>query len=417
MAATRLGTLLATLALLAAVPSCTYRCVPEHLANPRGRLDLSLPPDAHAPASPGLIREVAADFQLRGAGHTLPGARPYTFLALSSGGLYGSFGVGVLKGWTESGTRPTFDVVSGVSIGAVMATFAFLGPQYDDLLRDTLVGNPLTDLLRRRSVPAALLLGSLYSSGPLEQRLNETLTPKILAEVARAHATGRRLYIVTTVLDSGHPVVWDMGEIASRGTCESAALYRKVVLASAAVPGAFPPVLMPIEINGSGYEEWHVDGAATTEVFFRPFMVGDLNRWAGFGGIRAPQGSTLYIINNGKLYPNYRCVRGLFGSLSASTSAIVSNKTFDELFRIFLFGMETGVSFRMTAVPQDLRVEAGSLSVSEEEQKLLYSTGYLIGRQGPEGGQWRDAPPGIDPQEQILPRAGTRFVTVSSPHR
>jgi Patatin-like phospholipase len=409
MAATRLGGLLAALALLAAVPACTQNCVPERLANPRNLIDLSAPPDAHASPSPGLIREVAATFQHRGDVQTPPGARPYHILALSSGGLYGSFGVGVLKGWTESGTRPTFDVVCGVSIGAVMATSAFLGPQYDGVLRDNLVDSPLSTLLRRRSLPVALLLGSLYSSRQLAERLEKTHTPEVLAEVARAHAAGRRLYIATTALDSGRPVIWDMGEIASRGTQEALILYRKIVLASASVPGAFPPVRLPIEIDGKRYEEWHVDGAASTEVFFRPFMVGDLNRVAGFHGALAPPGSTLYIISNGKLFPSHHCVRGLFGALSASTTSIISNKTRDELFRIYLHGMETGVSFRLTAVPQDLPVDAGALNLSVEDQKLLYSTGYLIGRHAPEGEHWRDAPPEIDPAEQVLPRSGTHF--------
>src|SRR3954469_7036374 len=131
--------LVVVLALAAAVPACARQCVPESLADPSRLVDLCAPPEGHAPVDPGLVREVADEFRRRTAGVHPPGTPPYHFLALSGGGLYGAFGVGVLNGWSAAGTRPEFDAVTGISTGALMSTFAFLGPQYDQYLRDNLV--------------------------------------------------------------------------------------------------------------------------------------------------------------------------------------------------------------------------------------------------------------------------------------
>src|SRR5262249_45322760 len=299
----RLLPLVLIVGLAGAIPACAPRrhCVPESLATSRDLIDLSLPPDAHAPVSPSLLREVAEEFHRRAAA-AHPGSRPYHFLALSGGGLYGAFGVGVLLGWTETGTRPPFDVVTGISTGGLIATFAFLGPQYDSVLGTYAQGVALSDVLRRRSVLSLPFADALYSSERLRRKIDEAVTPQVLAEVAQAHAAGRRLYIGTTNLDTRRLIIWDMGEIASRGTPEALELYRAVVLASSSVPGGFPPVRIPVEIDGRCYEELHVDGGASDEVIFRSFMVTDANRLAGLSGAWAPPGSTLYVISNGKIY-------------------------------------------------------------------------------------------------------------------
>jgi hypothetical protein len=401
--------------LLSAV-GCTparRNCVPEPVAATRNLIDLSAAPDAHAPVAAGLVREVEAEFRRRTAGAHPPGARPYHFLALSGGGFYGSFGIGVLEGWTAAGTRPQFDVVTGISIGALIASFAFLGSDYDSVLRDEMVGAVRRDVLRVRLLPT----DAVFTTRPLVRIIEKYITPELMGEVAKAHAAGRRLYIGTTNIDTRRLTIWDMGAIAARGTPEAAALYRDIVLASIAIPGAVPPVRIPVEINGRPYEELHVDGGVSDQVIFRAFMVADLNRAAGVPGAFAPPGSTLYVVSNGKLYAERRCVRpGILPLFNASSRSIIYGKTRDELYRIYVNCLETGVEFRLAAVPQDLRLsEEGSLQLTPDDQWRLHAAGQRFGGGVVREGEWRDVPPGTDPSEQALPRTGTKFATPGGP--
>jgi len=329
--------------------------------------------------------------------------------------MYGAFGVGVLSGWTETGERPVFDVVTGISTGGLIATYAFLGPKYDERLRTTMIGITRADILRGRPAVNLPFANSLYTSRPMAKLIEKEVTPETLAEVAAAHAEGRRLYIGTTNIDTHKLVIWDMGAIASRGTCESADLYRKIVLASSSVPGVFPPVKLEVEVDGQRYDELHVDGGVSDEVIFRAFMVADLNRSAGMPSAYSPVGSTLYVVSNGKLYADPNCTRPRFTRMvSQSLRSIIYGKTRDELYRIYLNCLETGVDFRLTSVRQDfaLSSQTGGLAISPEDQHRLYEEGYRIGSQTRMmGAGWRDLPPGTDPKEQVMPRAGTRFAS------
>jgi hypothetical protein len=403
--------LLPLLAGLLVVLGCAGRrnCVPEPITATRHLIDLSADPDAHAPVGPGLLREVEAEFRKRTAGAHPPGARPYTFLAMSGGGFYGAFGVGVLEGWTAAGTRPQFDVVTGISTGAIAATFAFLGPEYDHVLRDEVVGLERRDVLRLRPFPT----DAVFNPRPGIRTVEKYLTPQLLGEVAKAHAAGRRLYVGTTNIDTRRLIIWDMGAIATRGTPEAAKLYRDVIVASCSIPAGVPPVSIRVEIDGRRYEELHVDGGVSDSVIFRAFMVADLNRQAGVPGAHAPPGSTLYVVSNGRLYARPECVpRRIFPLVNASSRSVVYGKTRDELYRIYLNCLETGVAFRAAAVPQDLELSTeASLQLTPEDQWRLHAEGVRVGSgQACEAG-WRDLPPGTDPSEQALPRTGTRFAT------
>jgi hypothetical protein len=245
--------------------------------------------------------------------------------------------------------------------------------------------------------------------------LEQYITPQVVAEVAAAHAAGRRLYVGTTNLDTRRLVIWDMGEIASRGTPEAVELYRTILLASASVPVAFPPVRIRVEVDGQCYEELHVDGGASDEVIFRPFMVADLNRANGIPGTVAPAGSVLYVVNNGKLYAEPGCVRPrILPLFNASFRSVLYGKARDELYRIYLNCLETGVMFRATAVPQGVRLGGSAgLDLNDEDQALLFRTGVELGRRAGThvSDGWRDLPPGTDPSERAMPRSGTRFTT------
>ncbi|MBN9520640.1 patatin-like phospholipase family protein [bacterium] len=405
----RTALLLVTVAL--AVPGCArHHCVPPELAKQQ-LTELGCGTDLHAPVGATRLREMEAEFRQKTAA-AAPAARPYQFLVLSGGGMYGAFGIGVLDGWTDTGARPEFDAVTGISTGALMATFAFLGPRYDAQLYEAMVGIHRNELIGLRPIP--FLGDALFHNRPIRHRLERYITPQVIAEVAAAHAAGRRLYVGTTNLDTRRLVIWDMGEIASRGTPESVELYRTILLASASVPVAFPPVRIPVEVDGRHYEELHVDGGACDEVVFRPFMVADLNRANGIPGCVAPAGSVLYIVSNGKLYAEAACVRPrILSLLNASFRSVIYGKSRDELYRIYLNCLETGVMFRATAVPQDLYLggSGGGLDLDDETQTRLFQAGLELGRRPGVGVDWLDLPPGAELHEQEMPRSGTRFMT------
>ncbi|MFO0846020.1 MAG: patatin-like phospholipase family protein [Gemmataceae bacterium] len=408
-----LGLALAAL-LLACVPACKSRsCVPEPIALRHDLIDLCGGAHDRPPAPAGMTREVMDACLRRAAGHHPPGARPYQFLALSGGGLWGSFGVGVLNGWTASGTRPVFDVVTGISVGSIQATAAFLGPQYDEQLREDTVGVERKDILRRRPLAALLCAPSVFDADRLARRLERGITPQMLREVAEAHAQGRRLYVGTCNLDTGGLVIWDMGLIATRGTPEALDLYRKVILASASIPGVMPPVELPVEIDGKRHTELHVDGATADDIFFRSFMVLELNRRAGNPSPFAPPGSRLTIINNGKLIRDPKCVKPKLAKiLVEANDAVLTNKRRDEMSHLFLHCLETAVDYRLTMVPDDVKLSSTTaLGIKRDDQELLYALGNKIGLDAAAGGGWRDTPPGHALEPEALPRSGLKFAT------
>jgi predicted acylesterase/phospholipase RssA len=200
--------------------------------------------------------------------------------------MFGAYSAGVLKGWTESGTRPQFDVVTGVSTGALIAPYAFLGPQYDAKLERLYTSMRRESIFRIR----LLLLDSIVSSEPLEQQIAARTTPELLRRIAEAHRQGRRLYVGTTSLDTKRLVVWDMGAIAARNSVESTTLFQKVLLASCSVPGLLPPVPIDVEIDGKRFTALHVDGSVTACIFLKPAMVG-----IGPDGVLSPSARSLSI--------------------------------------------------------------------------------------------------------------------------
>ncbi|RYC31078.1 alpha/beta hydrolase [Lichenibacterium minor] len=194
-------------------------------------------------------------------------------LALSGGGAGGAFAAGLLDGWTRRGTRPSFDVVTGVSTGALIAPFAFLGSAYDATLARLYTGDGAGGVAEPANLIAIATGDGLLDSGPLRRMVDSYVTPEFLARVAAEHRRGRRLLVVSTNLDAQRPVVWDMGAIAASPNPEAAALFRDVLVASASVPAVFPPVMIAAAAGGRAIREMHVDGVATAQIFIRPDMI------------------------------------------------------------------------------------------------------------------------------------------------
>jgi predicted acylesterase/phospholipase RssA len=334
-----------------------------------------------------LAQESPADFPPGSDGVVL-----YPHLALSGGGANGAFGAGFLSGWTATGRRPpVFKIVTGVSTGALMAPFAFLGPEYDRALREFYTTVETRDIFAIGSLLLSLLRGdSLADTGPLASLIARHVDDGFLRKIAGAHAQGRRLYIGTVDLDAQQFVVWNMGLIAVSGRPEALELFRKVMLASASVPIAFPPVFFDVDAGGQRYDEMHVDGAVAARVFlnggvFRPSIIRER---AGRGAGR----EDVFVIHNGQLVsppsPTRRSLRGIATRVleASSRSAVIG-----DLFRIYAFTLREQASFQWVTIAQDVDL-TGAEVFDPAKMAELYQVGYKAALAGP---VWSTDPPGL----------------------
>lgn len=223
---------------------------------------------------------------------------PFTMLALSGGGADVAFGAGLLTGWSETGTRPEFVVVTGTSAGALVAPFAFLGRAYDPILKAVFTDSETERLLQVNGL-AAIFGSAIFKAEPLQQLVAKHVDEGLLAAIAAEHRKGRRLFVVTTNLDAQRTVVWNMGVIAASGRPEALALFRNVLVASASIPGVFPPVPMEVESGGRRFAEMHVDGGVTANVLVVPQSLLLSNIPTAKTGMR-PQ---IYVIINDQMTP------------------------------------------------------------------------------------------------------------------
>ncbi len=338
------------------------------------------------------------------------GTRMYNVLAISGGGKFGAYSAGVLGGWTESGNRPNFDIVTGVSTGAIVAIFAFLGPKYDETVKRFYTTVTDRDIYRKKPILLALLGNSIASSKPLARGIDRAITPEIVADLAAAHNEGRRLLIGTTNLDTKRLAVWDVSAIAAGDRPDKRELIAKIILASTSVPGQFPPVKFDITVNGRRYTELHVDGGATSEIFVRLSHL-NVSTEQYKAGPRPLSGSNIYAIVSGKVFAEPKCVNpSLFGILGGAITSLVSAMTQNDLSRIYTLSLLTGMQFQFTALRQNFPDEGTSLSFEPLMLMKLYDEGRRVGLQGGSGADWRTQPPAVLKHEQIVPRTGTDFI-------
>jgi predicted acylesterase/phospholipase RssA len=221
--------------------------------------------------------------------------QPFNILALSGGGADGAFGAGALVGLTRSASRPQFSVVTGVSAGALIAPYAFLGSDWDDQLAEVYTSGRAEHLLQSRGL-GAFFGSSVYSGTPLKDLVDRYATETLVQAVAHEAATGRLLLVATTDVETGEPVVWDLGSIAMNGGAEARTLFRDVLVASASVPGLFPPVVIRVQEQEVLSEEVHIDGT-TTVPFFVPLAFVAPPR----GAVDPSPAATVYVIVDGRL--------------------------------------------------------------------------------------------------------------------
>jgi len=321
-------------------------------------------------------------------------------LALSGGGSHGAYGAGVLIGWTDAGTRPEFDVVTGISTGALTATAVFLGPEQDDTLRMyTKVTNK--DIFKLRGPLGVLTKDSIYDSAPLRALIAKQIDDVTLQAVAREYAKGRRLFIGTVNLDAQAFTIWNMGLIASSDRPDKLERYRDVILASASVPVIFPPVYIPVEVGGETYRQMHVDGGAREMIFFPEFIQDFDKAIAEAGFSRADVHGEIYVLFNGRI-----AARGTYEPVPARALSImeVAARTFQRtiatssIYQIWVRGLIHRLAIHITDIPPEYKDLQVDMEFNRDDMKRLFDYGY---NRSVKGEAWWTQPAVDDYQELI----------------
>ena len=307
------------------------------------------------------------------------------YLALSGGGADGAYGAGVLNGWTASGTRPEFTIVSGVSTGALISPFAFLGPRYDGVLRQVYTSGVAESVLGSPRREPVLFGSGLFGSKPLRELVARYVDYPMLAQIAAEYAKGRCLAVVTTDLDAQRAVVWDMGRIASYGSPASLELFRDVLTASASIPVVFPPVFIDVQANGRAFQEMHVDGGVTAPVFTLPevFLLSNARP-------ARPLRLNIYVLINDEIDPVFEVVPETNIKIAGrAESTMVKAQTRSVIFGTYEFAQENGLVFNLTYIDEAGPPDCGA-GFDTACMRRLYEYGYEKARSGR---FWQARPP------------------------
>ena len=241
---------------------------------------------------PELLREAHLSVQremeyLAKQGHKGP-LPPAVFVAISGGGDNGAFTAGLMNAWTATGTRPEFKLVTGISTGALIAPFAFLGPKYDATLKEVYTTISPKDVLAPRGFITGVLSDAMADNSPLLKLTRKSVNEELLKEIAAEYAKGRLLLVATADIDARRAIIWNMGKIASYGGPKALDLFVNVMIASASIPGGFPPMMIDVEVDGKPYQEMHVDGGIMAQVFAYPAVIRIKEEAAALGVTREP---------------------------------------------------------------------------------------------------------------------------------
>jgi predicted acylesterase/phospholipase RssA len=326
-------------------------------------------------------------------GHTssLP---PIAILAVSGGGDNGAFSAGFLNGWTKAGTRPQFKLVTGISTGALVAPFAFLGSAYDEKLKEFYTSVSFKDIAKKRSVLAVMTNDAMADNTPLKNLVKKTIGQDVLDAIGAEHAKGRMLLVGTVDLDARRPVIWNITKIAASGRPGSLELVQSLLIASSAIPATFPPVMINVEVGGKKYHEMHVDGNTAAQVFVYPAAV-RLKEVAATVGVDRER--KLYILRNGRLDPEWAQVERRTLSIAAQAiSTLVQYQGIGDLYRIYSVSRRDGLDFNLAYIPQTF-VTPHKTEFDTVYMRALYDLAYGMAEKGY---VWTKEPPVLIPSPE-----------------
>lgn len=313
------------------------------------------------------------------------------FLSISGGGDNGAFTAGLLNGWTKAGDRPNFRLVTGISTGALIAPFAFLGKDYDVTLKDLYTNVTPSDIYRKRNIVEGFFADSLADSAPLYDLISQYVDEDFLKKVAFEYTENRRFLLIgTTNLDSKKPVIWNMGRIAMIGGHQALTLFKKVMLASASIPGVFPPVMLDVEVDGKKYQEMHVDGGANTQAFlYPPALTQKLKDENSFDRNIKREA---YIIRNADLSPEGEEVRRRTLPIVLKTvGQLIHTQGVGDLYKMYISTQQDNVGYNLAYIEDDFEFP----HLEEFDQAYMRAL-YDYGEKKAKGGyKWFKEPFGL----------------------
>ena len=315
--------------------------------------------------------------------------KPHDYLAISGGGPNGAFGAGLLAGWTASGNRPEFTMVTGISTGALTAPFAFLGPDYDDVLKKVYTTTSTKDILKERKLLSFLFGDSMTDTTPLKALIAKYVTIDIVSAIGREHQRGRRLCVGTVNLDAGRSVIWNIGAIAASDHPHKLELIHDILRASAAIPVIFPPIAITVENNGRQYEELHVDGGTGSQVFVYPAATD----WKRITKKLKVQGDPkVYVIRNSFIGTDYKGInRSLVPIANRSIDSLIRTQGIGDLYQIYALCQRDGNDFNLAYIPAEF-TESPKEGFDPVYMGKLYELGFQMAIKGY---PWVKTPPGF----------------------
>ncbi|MDD5422511.1 MAG: patatin-like phospholipase family protein [Candidatus Omnitrophica bacterium] len=327
------------------------------------------------------------------------GVKIYPVLAISGGGANGAYGAGLLKGWSEEGSRPLFKIITGVSSGSIIALYTFVGKEYDVALERFFTTMSTKDIMRQKNFFSIMLGDSLFSSAPLAKKISAIVDGKLMTKVAEEHKRGRRLFVGTVNLDAQEFVVWDMGALACKGGSDSLLMFRKILLASCSLPMTFSPVHFKVsDVTGELYDEMHVDGGTIRGVFYINRLTKNMEGAAKLFGVDPskyrPQ---IYILSNSYMSPIRQQVKDdLVGISVRSLDTVVAAANNGDIYRLYATAKKRGLDFNLAYIPSDFKPDPKELFDKKEMQRL-FKRGY---DDAVNGYEWHKTPPGYAAEEE-----------------
>jgi hypothetical protein len=314
----------------------------------------------------------------------------HNYLAISGGGANGAFGAGFLAGWTQKGTRPEFTGVTGISTGALIAPFAYLGSAYDDTIKELYTCYSTKDLVKQRNPLSAVTSSAMLITDGFKSAIARYLDRTVLNAIAAEWVNkGRPLSFGTTNLNALRPVIWRIASIAASEHPHALALARRILLASTSLPIAFPPVHIEVEADGAKFKELHVDGGVAAQLFLYPTSIDWRRVLKKLDVVGTPN---VYIIRNSRLEPSWEEVKSRVLPIAMRTmSSLIRTQGIGDLYRVYLSALRDGLNFNLIHIPDDFVVEPKE-RFDPVYMRELFDLGHSLGcSKNP----WKQAPPGF----------------------